>query len=62
MKMNRAEIEKHCFYIVEEGFQILPPNSATDFLTVSKGEGVKINDLIYCTQEWYKSLFDKITG
>ena len=62
MKMTKKQIEAHCFYIVEAGFQVLPPTSATEYLTVGMEEAVKVNDYLYCTQEWHDALFSKINS
>lgn len=59
MKMTIKEINSKSYYIVPDGFQVIPPHDYR-FETVTKERAVMIKEQIFCTQEWYDDLMKQV--
>lgn len=59
MKMTIKEINSKNYFIVPNGFQVIPPHHYL-FETVTEEQAVMIKENIFCTQKWYDNLMEEI--
>lgn len=60
MKMTLKEINGKNYFVVPNGFQVIPPHDYR-FEMVTHEKAVMIKENIFCTQEWYDDLMKRIS-
>lgn len=58
MKMDKSAVLSKTYYIVDEGFQMIPRHHYK-FITVTETHAVMEDDSIFCTRTWFESLKNK---
>lgn len=59
MKMTAKEINSKNYFIVPDGFQVIPPAHYL-FETVTNESAVMIKENVFCTQEWHDNLMRQV--